>query len=69
MSRWSHEYPERDYSDGSYFGRDPGTRDGNEDGVCLACEAPTHKRENLCLECEQQVKHGLEERRLQDAGR
>jgi hypothetical protein len=26
MSRWSHEYPERDYSNGSYFGRDAGEK-------------------------------------------
>ena len=48
----------------------PATRQPHPQGIfhCLACEAPTHKRENLCLECEQQVEDGLEERRLQDAG-
>jgi hypothetical protein len=36
---------------------------------CVACDAPTDARHTLCPECDQQVKHGLEERRLQDAGR
>jgi hypothetical protein len=58
MSRWSHEHPERDYSNGSYFGRDAGTRERAT--LCAACQAPADRI--LCPSCWEQVRDGAAER-------
>lgn len=54
---------ERDYSDGSYFGRDAGASDRNPHlKPCAACAHPAGA--TLCLECEQQVHDGHYERNV-----
>ena len=61
MSRFSHIYPERDYSDGSYFGREASVYDRNPHlKPCAVCARPAGA--TLCLECEQQVRDGAAER-------
>ncbi len=50
MSRWSHEYPERDYSDGSYFGAPAAPK------LCRTCDVVLHGNERLvCAECKESI--------------
>jgi len=72
MSRFSHAYPERDYSDGSYFGRDAEDHE-RPYGACFFCGRPAPFEPSVrvvaCQACRQQIADTQAERKEADAGR